>query len=152
MTWYELENSDTSSGHGTHCAGTVGGNGDASGGARRGVAPGVNLIGLSTGEALWILNAIGGLEWVYEHSKPGANPYNIRVVSNSWGSSEDYDPEDAVVQLIEKLTYENNVVVVEVFYDHDLLLGTRIGEQTVGLGPLRLYSRSMNRIGISRYE
>ena len=47
---------------------------------------------------------------------------------------------------------ENNVVVVEVFYDHDLLLGSRIASGWIGLGPLRLYSRSINRIGVSRYE
>ena len=47
---------------------------------------------------------------------------------------------------------ENNVVVVEVFYDHDLLLGSRIVGDWIGLGPLRLYSRSISRIGVSRYE
>jgi len=47
---------------------------------------------------------------------------------------------------------ENNVVVVEVFYDHDLLLGSRIASGWMGLGPLRLYSRSISRIGVSRYE
>jgi hypothetical protein len=47
---------------------------------------------------------------------------------------------------------ENNVVVVEVFYDHDLLLGSRIVSGWIGLGPLRLYSRSISRIGVSRYE
>jgi len=47
---------------------------------------------------------------------------------------------------------ENNVVVVEVFYDHDLLLGSRIASGWIGLGPLRLYSRSISRIGVSRYE
>ena len=47
---------------------------------------------------------------------------------------------------------ENNVVVVEVFYDHDLLLGSRIACGWLGLGPLRLYSRSISRIGVSRYE
>ncbi|HUS69437.1 MAG TPA: TadE family protein [Anaerolineae bacterium] len=47
---------------------------------------------------------------------------------------------------------ENNVVVVEVFYDHELLLGSRIAGDWVGLGPLRLYSRSISRIGVSRYE
>ena len=47
---------------------------------------------------------------------------------------------------------ENNVVVVEVFYDHELLLGSRIVGDWIGLGPLRLYSRSISRIGVSRYE
>jgi hypothetical protein len=47
---------------------------------------------------------------------------------------------------------ENNVVVVEVFYDHAMLLGSRMGAEYVGLGPLRLYSRSINRIGVSRYQ
>jgi hypothetical protein len=47
---------------------------------------------------------------------------------------------------------ENNVVVVEVFYDHDLLLASRIAGDWIGLGPLRLYSRSISRIGVSRYE
>jgi hypothetical protein len=44
------------------------------------------------------------------------------------------------------------VVVVEVFYDHDLLLASRIAGDWIGLGPLRLYSRSISRIGVSRYE
>jgi hypothetical protein len=47
---------------------------------------------------------------------------------------------------------ENNVIVVEVFFDHDLLLGARMVGDWVGLGPLRLYSRSISRIGVSRYE
>ena len=113
MVWTEAENTDTSSGHGTHCAGTVAGNGDASAGARRGVAPGANLIGLSTGEAVVILNAVGALEWVYEHSKPHNNPHNIRVVSNSWGAGGGtYEPSDIISTAINKLTFENNVVCV----------------------------------------
>ncbi|MCD6383105.1 MAG: S8 family serine peptidase, partial [Thermoplasmata archaeon] len=92
--WVEVENSDTSSGHGTHCAGTVAGNGDASGGARRGVAPGARLIGLSVGEGLFITGAVGGLQWVYAHTRPGANQYNIRGVSNSWGAGGgEYNPK-----------------------------------------------------------
>jgi hypothetical protein len=47
---------------------------------------------------------------------------------------------------------EDNVVVVEVFYDHELLLGSRMVGDWIGLGPLRLYSRSISRIGVSRYE
>ncbi len=111
--WVEVENGDTSSGHGTHCAGTVAGNGDASAGSRRGVAPGANLIGLSAGELIFITGGLGGLEWVYDHSHPGNNPYNIRVVSNSWGGSGgQYNPQDAISQAINRLVYENNVVVV----------------------------------------
>ncbi|WP_455391745.1 S8 family serine peptidase [[Eubacterium] cellulosolvens] len=111
--WVEVENSDTSSGHGTHCAGTVAGNGDASGGARRGVAPGANLIGLSVGELFFITGAVGGLDWVYEHSQPGSNPYNIRAVSNSWGAGGgEYSPQDSISQASERITYENNVNVV----------------------------------------
>ncbi|MBN1538900.1 MAG: S8 family serine peptidase [Candidatus Thermoplasmatota archaeon] len=114
--WREVENGDTSSGHGTHCAGTVAGNGDASAGARSGVAVGAKLIGLSTGEAVSIFNAVGALEWVYEHSKPG-HTYEwddpIRVVSNSWGPGPgDYDPQDTIAILSQKLTFENNVLVI----------------------------------------
>jgi subtilisin family serine protease len=112
LGWYELENSDTSSGHGTHVAGTVAGNGDASAGARRGVAPGARLIALSTGEAVAIINALGALEWVYDNSRPGNNPFNIRCATNSWGTSgAPYDPNDSIAMVTEKLTYENNVVV-----------------------------------------
>jgi len=116
--WVENENSDTSYGHGTHCAGIVAGNGDASGGQRRGVAPGANLIGLGgdwvpfpdESPVRWAV--LEGLEWVYDHSRPGANTYNIRVVSNSWGGAGDLDPQDSVHQICNKLVYENNVVVV----------------------------------------
>jgi hypothetical protein len=111
--WYEIENGDTSSGHGTHCAGTVAGNGDASAGQKAGVAPRANLIGLSTGEAGAITGAVGALQWVYEHSQPGNNPYNIRVVSNSWGAGGGiYEPGDTIAEAINMLTYENNVVCV----------------------------------------
>ena len=116
VVWREVENGDTSSGHGTHCAGTVAGNGDASGGARKGVAPGAKLIGLSVGEGPSIINALGGMEWVYEHSKPGhtyewENP--IRVVSNSWGPAPgDYDPQDSITKVSQQLTFDNNVLVI----------------------------------------
>ena len=114
--WVEMENSDTNYGHGTHVAGTVAGNGDASAGARRGVAPGANLIGITVslpaeGSTPTEDGYIQGLEWVYDHSRPGANPDNIRVVTNSWHSTvEEYDPQAMLINVIEALTFENNVV------------------------------------------
>ena len=108
----EVEDGDTGSGHGTHCAGTIGGNGDASAGARRGVAPGAKIIGISTGEH-FLQNVVGALDWVFEHSKPYNNPYNIRVVSNSWGNTAgEYNPSDSVTVLANKMLYENNINVV----------------------------------------
>ncbi|MDG6225871.1 MAG: S8 family serine peptidase [Candidatus Thermoplasmatota archaeon] len=114
--WIEAENTDVNYGHGTHVAGTVAGNGDASAGARSGVAPGANLIGLTVSipeQATTPLEDgyIQGLEWAYENSRPGMNPYNIRVVTNSWHVTVvEYDPSALLTQMIEKLTFENNVI------------------------------------------
>jgi serine protease AprX len=108
--WIEQENTDLYYGHGTHVAGTVAGNGDASAGSRRGVAPGANLIGVTIYDPT-ASNYLVGLEWVYEHSRPNHNPHNIRVATNSWHTIEaEYEPESALSQIIMKLSYENNVV------------------------------------------
>lgn len=111
--WQDMPNTDNGYGHGTHCAGTIAGNGDASAGARPGVAPGANLIGLGTGDAM-LFNVLGGLNWVYDNSRPNANPYNIRAVSNSWGpgseEEEANDESDAIIEITRKLAWENNVV------------------------------------------
>ena len=110
--WVETRNSDTSSGHGTHVGGTIAGNGDASAGRRAGVAKGGQLIALGAGDGASIFAGVQGLEWTYAHSIPGQNPYHIRVVSNSWGSDGDYNPEGAITQLTDRLTYENGVAVI----------------------------------------
>ena len=110
--WIETTNSDTSSGHGTHVGGTIAGNGDASAGRRAGVAKGGQLVALGTGDGASIFAAEQGLEWTYEHSRPGANDYHIRVVSNSWGTDGDYDPQGAVARLTDMLTYDHGVAVI----------------------------------------
>jgi serine protease AprX len=112
-SWVEMENTDFDYGHGTHVAGTVAGNGDASAGARRGVAPGANLIGLTLVDPT-VADYLISLEWVYDNSRPNANPNNIRVATNSWHSEELehglYDPDQPLTQVIEKLAFDNNVV------------------------------------------
>ena len=110
--WTETRNSDTSSGHGTHVGGTIAGNGDASSGRRAGVAKGGQLVALGTGDGASIFAATQGLEWTYAHSVPGQNPYHIRVVSNSWGTDGDYDPNGVIAQLTDRLTFENGVAVI----------------------------------------
>ncbi|MCI0497479.1 MAG: S8 family serine peptidase [Thermoplasmata archaeon] len=113
--WLEFIDTDTTSGHGTHCAGTVAGTGAASAGGKKGVAPNAWLIGLSMGELFMTIDEYAGLEWVYYHSRPNDNPANIRVVTNSWGPGfpfDNLDPTSASVRLAERIVIDNNVAVV----------------------------------------
>lgn len=87
-------NTDWGSGHGTHCAGTIGGTGARSNGLYRGVAPGADLVGYGSGAVLLILDAVGGLDYAATNQFSFANP--IRVTSNSWGSSGKFDPLNPV--------------------------------------------------------
>ena len=114
VAWIDAPNcnSDTSSGHGTHVGGTIAGNGDASAGRRLGTAKGAQIVALGTGDGASIFAAEQGLEWTYENSRPGLNDFNIRVVSNSWGTNGDYNPSNVIAQLTNKLTYENGVAVI----------------------------------------
>ena len=85
---------DLGSGHGTHCAGIVGGTGAKSNGLYRGVAPGADLVGYGSGAVLLVLDAVGGLDYAATNQNSFRNP--VRVVSNSWGSGGTFDPADPV--------------------------------------------------------
>lgn len=102
-----VPNTDTHVGHGTHCAGIVGGSGQQSGGIYAGVAPGAKLIGTGSGAGLFILNALGGYEW----SLANQFNYNIRVISNSWGSSGAFNPNDPI-NIATKDAYNRNIISV----------------------------------------
>lgn len=91
-----LPTSDSSSGHGTHCAGIAAGAGTASNGYYAGVAPGANLIGIGTGDVLFIFYALEGFDYAIRNRAK----YNIKVLSNSWGSTMDpgeaFDPNNPI--------------------------------------------------------
>ena len=70
------------------------------------------MVALGTGDGASIFAAEQGLEWTYEHSVPSQNPYHIRVVSNSWGTDGDYDPNGAIATITDRLTFENGVAVI----------------------------------------
>ncbi len=87
-------NTDISSGHGTHCAGSVGGTGARSNGEYRGVATDAAIVGYGSGAVISILDAIGGFDYAIRKQNAYAAP--IRVISNSWGTSGAFDPTDPV--------------------------------------------------------
>lgn len=108
VTYLEnVANSDTNSGHGTHVAGTVGGTGAMSGGKYEGVAPGANLIGYGSGAALFVLDGIGGFDYAIANQAR----YNIRVITNSWGSSGDFDPNNPI-NIASKAAYDRGITVL----------------------------------------
>jgi serine protease AprX len=112
VTYVEgMANTDLAGGHGTHCAGIIGGNGATSGGAFEGVAPGAGIIGYGSGAALFILDTVGGFDYALTHQ----SQYNIRVISNSFGNTGDvgteFDPDDPTNIATKKLA-DRGVVVV----------------------------------------
>lgn len=102
-----VPNTDTHIGHGTHCAGIIGGSGVRSGGLIRGVAPGAKLIGCGSGAVEFILAGLGGFEW----SLANQARYGIRVISNSWGGSGPFEPDDPI-NIATKRATDRNIVVV----------------------------------------
>ncbi len=102
-----VPNTDTNSGHGTHCTGIVGGNGSRSAGKYEGVAPGASLLGYGSGGALLVLDAIGGFDYALTHQFQ----YNIRVISNSFGSTGTFKPNDPL-NVATKKCYDRGMVVV----------------------------------------
>ncbi|AWV06731.1 S8 family serine peptidase [Marilutibacter maris] len=113
ITYQEgVANTDLGGGHGTHVAGTIGGNGAASpGGAFEGVAPGAGIIGYGSGAGLFVLDTIGGFDYALTHQAQ----YDIRVISNSFGNTGDvgtaFDPDDPT-NIATKALADRGVVVV----------------------------------------
>ena len=108
ITYIENQPMTDSAGHGSHVAGTVGGSGEMSGGKYAGVAPGADLIGYGSGAVIFILDAVGGLDYALTQQPQ----YGIRVINNSWGSSDPtFDPDDPV-NVASKRLFHHNIVVV----------------------------------------
>jgi serine protease AprX len=103
-----VPNTDTV-GHGTHCAGIVGGTGFRSGGVYSGVAPGVKIVGSGGGAVLLVLDALAGWEYGLSHQAQ----YKIRVVTNSYGpvGGGTFDPNDPLM-IAAKDAYDMNMTVL----------------------------------------
>jgi serine protease AprX len=102
-----VPNTDQTVGHGTHCAGIIGGTGLRSGGLYTGVAPGAKLIGAGLGAGLFVINGLAAWEWALTNQYR----YNIRVISNSYGGGGAFNPDNPIT-IASKMAYDRNITVV----------------------------------------
>lgn len=109
VTIENIPNTDETVGHGTHCAGIIGGTGARSGGAYTGVAPGAKLIGAGLGAGILVINPLGAWEWALTNQFR----YNIKVISNSYGplGGGEFDPDNPIT-VASKMMYDRGVTVV----------------------------------------
>jgi serine protease AprX len=101
-------NSDPTSGHGTHVAGTIGGTGEVSNGRYVGMAPEANLVGIGAGDALFILYALQGFDFAMNPDV--RETHNIRVISNSWGTTGRFAPFHPI-SIATKRAYDLGMIV-----------------------------------------
>lgn len=103
----DVLNSESSIGHGTHVAGTSAGDGSASGGKYKGVAPGAHLIGIGAGDVLFIFWILAGFDYILDKREE----YNIQVVNNSWGTDGEFEPDDPINEATKEV-HDAGVAVV----------------------------------------
>lgn len=101
-------NSDSSSGHGTHVASIVAGQGTGDP-TQVGVAPGATLYGFGIGESSTTAWASQAFDWILANGATLDPP--IKVVTNSWGSGTTYDPNSLLSRLTERMVDRGIVVV-----------------------------------------
>ena len=73
-------NTDTTGGHGTHVSGIAVGDGTASAGRLRGIAPGAGIVGLGGGEAVATFDVVAAYDYLLLHPE-----LNVVAVNNSFG-------------------------------------------------------------------
>ncbi len=98
-------------GHGTHVAGILAGNGNDSGGAFSGIAPGVDLINLKIGDDQGLAtesDIVAAMQWVLENKAT----YNIRVVNLSVNSTVQQSYHVSPLNAAAEILWFNGIVVV----------------------------------------
>jgi serine protease AprX len=98
-------------GHGTHVAGIIGGNGNASDGLYAGIAPKVDLINLKISDEqgfAYESDTVDAMQWVFENK----DLYNIRVVNLSIQSTIAQPYHESPLDAAAEILWFNGIVVV----------------------------------------
>jgi serine protease AprX len=102
---------DDATGHGTHVAGIIGGNGTASDGLYVGVAPKVGLHNLKVSDDFgqaYESDVVAAMQWVYDNK----DKYNIQVVNLSVNSTVETSYHNSPMSAAAEILWFNGVVVV----------------------------------------
>lgn len=95
--WVRAGAADTDTvGHGTHCSGSVAGDGTQSDGQFEGMAPEADLTVYAGGATLLVLKTAAAYDHLLQRVRSGAT--DVKIVSNSYGSSngEQFQPDNAL--------------------------------------------------------
>lgn len=122
----QLEDSELTSGHGTHLAGVAGGDGTASGGYYRGVAPGADVLGVGIADTVTpqvneqgvevsLLGAIAGINYVLLRGVE--DEVRVKVLLAGWTQDGLYDPWHPMAWAIRGATEDGVTVVLPVGND-----------------------------------
>jgi serine protease AprX len=71
------------------------------------VAPDANIVGIGSGDALFIFWALAGFDWLLDHHRQ----YNVKVVNNSWGTEGPFDPNNPI-NVATRAVYDAGITVV----------------------------------------
>ncbi|WP_436344910.1 S8 family peptidase [Natronorubrum sp. FCH18a] len=140
LWWQDVGSIDTDrSGHGTHCAGSVGGTGDQSDGEYAGMAPDADLTMYSAGAGgLLIVYIVSAYDDLLRRQREGE--HRIQVVSNSYGPTDDdraFVPDDPV-----------NVATWHA-HEADILPVFSAGNDGPGYGTLNQYAKAPHVLGVA---
>ncbi|WP_435077417.1 S8 family serine peptidase [Halococcus sp. AFM35] len=136
--WTDVGIVDTDGGgHGTHCSGTVAGDGSASDGQFRGMAPDADLDVYAGGAVLVVLKTAAAYDHLLKRVRDGDS--DVKIVSNSYGSSngEDFDPDSA----LNTATWEA--------YQEGLLSVFAAGNSGPGTNTLNQYAKAPHVLGVA---
>ncbi|WP_435334902.1 S8 family serine peptidase [Haloarchaeobius sp. TZWWS8] len=95
--WVEADGADTDTvGHGTHVSGSIAGDGSASDGEYKGMAPDADLTVYAAGASLLVVQAVAAYDDMVAKQRSGE--LDVQVVNNSYGSvsGADFNPNGAL--------------------------------------------------------